>query len=83
MQRKRLDQLDSLRGLAALAIVVLHFSSYLFPATGNLVGHYSPALRRTYLLVDMFFILKMIDLWKMYSNKLFDGHTLNTCYSFN
>ena len=49
-------QLDSLRGVAAVLIVLLHFSTYLFPGVGDAIPNITPALKRTYLFVDMFFI---------------------------
>jgi peptidoglycan/LPS O-acetylase OafA/YrhL len=46
----RLTQLDSIRGIAALAIVILHFS-FLIPAIA------SPVTHEFYLAVDVFFVL--------------------------
>ncbi|MCO4753838.1 MAG: acyltransferase [Bacteriovoracaceae bacterium] len=67
-QVSRIEQLDSLRGIAALSIVFLHFSSYLFPNTGEIISGYTPILRRTYLFVDMFFILSGFVLTLNYHN---------------
>lgn len=50
-------ELDSLRGVAAFLIVCLHFTTYLFPSLGEVVLNYTPALKRTYLFVDLFFVL--------------------------
>lgn len=50
-------ELDSLRGVAAFLIVLLHATSYLFPMVGGKINEMTPALGRAYLFVDMFFIL--------------------------
>ncbi len=50
-------ELDSLRGVAAFLIVLLHATSYLFPMVGGAINEMTPALGRAYLFVDMFFIL--------------------------
>tara|TARA_Y100000768_G_C23990823_1_gene692673 strand:- start:3836 stop:4918 length:1083 start_codon:yes stop_codon:yes gene_type:complete len=54
--------LDSLRGIAAISIVLLHFTTYLYPLIGSAIETYTPFLKRTYLFVDMFFIISGIVL---------------------
>lgn len=49
--------LDSLRGLAALSIVFLHFSTFLFPGVGDLILEQTFLVKKSYLLVDLFFVL--------------------------
>lgn len=56
-QKNYIYGLDSLRGIAAISIVFLHFTTYLFPEIGKAILQYTPALKRTYLFVDMFFII--------------------------
>lgn len=56
-KRAYITSLDGVRGMAALIIVALHFSSYLFPYVGESIGLYTPMLKNSYLLVDLFFIL--------------------------
>lgn len=56
-KREYITSLDGVRGMAALIIVALHFSSYLFPYVGEFVGLYTPIVKKSYLLVDLFFIL--------------------------
>tara|TARA_Y100000780_G_scaffold232581_1_gene267383 strand:- start:77764 stop:78891 length:1128 start_codon:yes stop_codon:yes gene_type:complete len=62
-----LYSLDGLRGVAALSIVFLHYSSYLFSDIGSFVESFTPMLNRTYLFVDMFFILSGFVLSLRYS----------------
>lgn len=50
-------KLDSLRGIAAILVVLLHFSSYLFPKVGLEILAYTPLVKKSYLFVDLFFIL--------------------------
>jgi len=57
MPTRRLENLDSLRGIAAVSVVFLHFSSYLFPAIGASVRQVTPLLDKSYLAVDLFFML--------------------------
>jgi len=81
-QGSRIEQLDSLRGIAALSIVFLHFSSYLFPVTGEIISGYTPILNRTYLFVDMFFILSGFVLTLKYHNVFKEFNVGKTYFKF-
>ncbi|MDZ7959047.1 MAG: acyltransferase [Aulosira sp. DedQUE10] len=54
---KHINSLTSLRGIAALVVVVHHFSYYTLPKTGATLSAYSDFFRNGYLWVDFFFIL--------------------------
>lgn len=70
-----LGYLDSLRGIAAVSIVLLHFSNYLFPAIGEFISSYTSILNKTYLFVDLFFVLSGFVLTYKYADtfKTLDG----------
>lgn len=51
------SKLDSLRAIAAILVVILHFSTYLFPQVGKSIAELTPIVNRSYLFVDLFFIL--------------------------
>lgn len=63
-----LNQLDSLRGVAAMAIVLLHFGSYLLPRIGDFIRSITPVIDRSYLAVDLFFILSGFVMAYRYSS---------------
>ncbi|MHC5733448.1 acyltransferase family protein [Nostoc sp.] len=54
---KHIKPLTSLRGIAALFVVVHHFSYYTLPKTGSILSAYSDFFKNGYLWVDFFFIL--------------------------
>jgi peptidoglycan/LPS O-acetylase OafA/YrhL len=54
---KQLPALTSLRGIAALFILLHHITLYLLPEQGKFVGGFTPFLQKSYLWVDFFFIL--------------------------
>ncbi|MEH1778654.1 MAG: acyltransferase [Nostoc sp.] len=54
---KHIKTLTSLRGIAALVVVVHHFSYYALPKTGSTISAYSDFFKNGYLWVDFFFIL--------------------------
>ncbi|OUL18201.1 acyltransferase [Nostoc sp. 106C] len=54
---KQIKSLTSLRGIAALVVVIHHFSYYALPKTGSTLSIYSDFFRNGYLWVDFFFIL--------------------------
>jgi len=54
---KQLPALTSLRGIAALFILLHHITIYLLPELGKFVGGFTPFLQKSYLWVDFFFIL--------------------------
>jgi peptidoglycan/LPS O-acetylase OafA/YrhL len=53
----QINSLTALRGIAALVVVVHHFSYYTLPKTGSTLSVYSNFFRNGYLSVDFFFIL--------------------------
>ena len=54
---KQLPALTSLRGIAALFILLHHITTHYIPELGNCAEHFSPILQKSYLWVDFFFIL--------------------------
>ncbi|MHC5758415.1 acyltransferase family protein [Nostoc sp.] len=54
---KHIKSLTSLRGIAALFVVIHHFSYYTLPKTGSILSTYSDFFKNGYLWVDFFFIL--------------------------
>jgi peptidoglycan/LPS O-acetylase OafA/YrhL len=54
---KQIGALTSLRGVAALIVVVFHFAYYILPSTGVILSAYSNFFRNGYLAVDLFFML--------------------------
>ncbi|MEH1956738.1 acyltransferase family protein [Nostoc sp.] len=54
---KHIKSLTSLRGIAALFVVIHHFSYYTLPKTGSILSNYSDFFKNGYLWVDFFFIL--------------------------
>ncbi|MEH2435497.1 MAG: acyltransferase [Nostoc sp.] len=54
---KHIKSLTSLRGIAALVVVIHHFSYYALPKTGSTISAYSNFFKNGYLWVDFFFIL--------------------------
>ncbi|MEH2064606.1 MAG: acyltransferase [Nostoc sp.] len=54
---KHIKTLTSLRGIAALVVVVHHFSYYALPKIGSTISAYSDFFKNGYLWVDFFFIL--------------------------
>jgi peptidoglycan/LPS O-acetylase OafA/YrhL len=54
---RQLTALTSLRGIAALLILMHHIGNTLFPEIGKYVGQFTPFLQKNYLWVDFFFML--------------------------
>jgi peptidoglycan/LPS O-acetylase OafA/YrhL len=54
---QQIASLTSLRGIAALVVVMHHFCYYLLPETGKILSSYSHFFQNGYLWVDFFFIL--------------------------
>jgi peptidoglycan/LPS O-acetylase OafA/YrhL len=74
MTRKHyLHKLDSLRGIAAFLVVILHFQAYLTPVVQELVMKVTPFIHRSYILVDMFFILSGFVMSYTYTKKFSSG----------
>jgi peptidoglycan/LPS O-acetylase OafA/YrhL len=54
---KHITSLTSLRGIAAVIVVIHHFSYYLLPRIGKILSSHSHFFQNGYLWVDFFFIL--------------------------
>ncbi len=65
--------LTSLRGIAAVAIIVLHFSYYTLPSMGKILSNYTHFFQNAYLWVDFFFILSGFILTHVYIDRLSNG----------
>lgn len=65
--------LTSLRGIAAVAIVILHYSYYTLPPTGKILSAYSYIFKNGYLWVDFFFILSGFIMTHLYLRQFESG----------
>lgn len=65
--------LTSLRGIAALIVVVFHFAYYTLPSTGVVLSAYSNFFRNGYLAVDLFFILSGFIMTHVYLDRFYLG----------
>jgi peptidoglycan/LPS O-acetylase OafA/YrhL len=69
----QIRSLTSLRGIAALIVVVHHFSYYALPQLGVMLSAYSYFFKNGYLCVDLFFILSGFILTHVYSEQFSVG----------
>lgn len=69
----RIDSLTPLRGMAALLVVLHHYSAYLLPQLGENLAGYSSFLLGSYLWVDFFFILSGFVLAHVYARSFDQG----------
>lgn len=67
--RPRIDELESLRGIAALLVVLFHVPKW-HPALDL------PLLANTYLMVELFFVLSGFVIWNAYADRIRDGRDL-------
>ena len=65
--------ITSLRGIAALMIVLHHFTSYFLPEIGKYAITYTPFFPKNYLWVDFFFILSGFILFHVYGEQFMDN----------
>ncbi|WP_445629596.1 acyltransferase family protein [Nostoc sp. DSM 114167] len=65
---KHIKSLTSLRGIAALVVVVHHFSYYGLPKTGSTLSAYTNFFQNGYLWVDFFFILSGFIMTHVYAD---------------
>ena len=83
MEKKNyLHQLDSLRGIAAIFVVVLHFQAYLTPGIGKIISEFTQSIHRSYILVDMFFILSGFVMALTYTKSFEKEIKLKNYFSF-
>lgn len=68
---KQIGELTSLRGIAALIVVVHHFAYYTLPQTGKFLSSYSNFFKNGYLCVDFFFILSGFIMAYVYANDFY------------
>lgn len=74
---KHIKSLTSLRGIAALVVVVHHFSYYGLPKTGSTLSVYSDFFLNGYLWVDFFFILSGFIMTHVYAEDFYLKVSLN------
>jgi peptidoglycan/LPS O-acetylase OafA/YrhL len=72
---RQIEALTSLRGIAALIVVVHHFSIYTLPQTGQWLATYGNFFRNGYLSVDFFFMLSGFIMAHVYLAKFADRIT--------
>jgi peptidoglycan/LPS O-acetylase OafA/YrhL len=70
---KQIGSLTSLRGIAALIVVILHFAYYISPQLGVILSAYSNFFRNGYLCVDLFFILSGFIMTHVYLDRFYLG----------
>ena len=63
LNQKKIEELESIRGIAAFLIVIFHIPLW------NFVNNFS-LIRNGYLMVQLFFVLSGFVIYKAYSNKL-------------
>ncbi len=66
---KQLEPLVSLRGIAALIVVIFHFAYYIVPQTGVALSAYSYLFKNGYLCVDLFFMLSGFIMTHVYLDR--------------
>ncbi len=69
MDQKKLNTITSLRGIAAIFIVIHHYSTYLIPEINQFTSTFTPFISKNYIWVDFFFILSGFILAYVYNNK--------------
>ncbi|MEH2260076.1 acyltransferase family protein [Nostoc sp.] len=79
---KHIKSLTSLRGIAALVVVLHHFSSYGLPKTGSTLSTYSNFFTNGYLWVDFFFILSGFIMTHVYAEDFYLKVSLNHYCSY-
>lgn len=70
---QHIRSLTSLRGIAAIAVVVLHFSYYTLPRSGEILSTYTGFFKNSYLWVDFFFILSGFIMTHVYLDRFGSG----------
>lgn len=66
-KKNKIDELESIRGLAALIVVMYHIPSW------NAFFHHIPLIRGGGIMVDLFFVLSGFVIYTAYGNKLTTG----------
>ncbi|MEH1816624.1 MAG: acyltransferase [Nostoc sp.] len=79
---KHIKSLTSLRGIAALVVVIHHFSYYGLPKTGSTLSAYSNFFKNGYLWVDFFFILSGFIMTHVYADAFYLKVRLNDYKSY-
>ncbi len=65
---KQIGTLTSLRGIAAIVVVILHFAYSTLPEAGIFISRYTRFFRDGYLFVDLFFMLSGFIMTHVYLN---------------
>ena len=69
MKQEKLNNITSLRGIAAIFIVIHHYSTYLIPGINQFTSAFTPFISKNYIWVDFFFILSGFILAYVYNFK--------------
>ncbi|GGI15912.1 acyltransferase family protein [Oxalicibacterium faecigallinarum] len=64
VQRNRIDELESIRGIAALLVVIYHIPNW------NAALFDLPLFRNSYLMVELFFVLSGFVIYKAYADNI-------------
>jgi peptidoglycan/LPS O-acetylase OafA/YrhL len=81
-QPAHIRSLTSLRGIAAVAIVVLHFSYYTLPSLGKILSSHTHLVQNAYLWVDFFFILSGFIMTHVYLDRFSTGVSFDEYRSY-
>lgn len=73
MEKQKLHNITSLRGIAAVFIVVHHFSTFLIPEIRQYTAELTPFISKNYIWVDFFFILSGFILAYVYNDRFESG----------
>jgi peptidoglycan/LPS O-acetylase OafA/YrhL len=79
---KQIGSLTSLRGIAALIVVVFHFSYYALPPAGVALSSYSGFFKNGYLCVDLFFILSGFIMTHVYLDRFYSGISKSSYWEY-
>ncbi len=79
---KQIGALTSLRGIAALIIVIHHFSYYALPQLGVLLSSYTYFFANGYLSVDLFFILSGFVMTHVYLDRFDSGVSKSSYWQY-
>jgi peptidoglycan/LPS O-acetylase OafA/YrhL len=78
----QIRSLTSLRGIAALIIVIHHFAYYALPQLGVMLSVYSYFFQNGYLAVDLFFILSGFIMTHVYWERFSDGVSKSNYWAY-
>ena len=79
---KQIGALTSLRGIAAIVVVILHFAYSTLPEAGVILSRSTRFFRDGYLFVDLFFILSGFIMTHVYLESFLMGVNKTSYWTF-